>query len=968
MLGAVLERSPEERVPFLNQACGHDELLRAEVESLMAHNLPGDSVVDSLGMYPQFGALNGALQPDSGDESSLEMYQRIGPYEVIRELGHGGVGAVYLAARADDQYRQQVAIKLIRRGMDTDFVLRRFRNERQILAALDHPNIARLLDGGSTENHRPYLVMEYIEGVPIDAYCDSHTLNTEERLKLFRQVCGAVHYAHQHLVIHRDIKPSNILVTKQGGLKLLDFGIAKLLTPALAAQTLDHTGPSLRLMTPAYASPEQIKGQPITTATDVYSLGVLLYELLTGHNPYQVRSHAPLELMQAVLEKEPTRPSTAIMTTETTHDVAGSVSISLTPDAVSRTRDGNPDRLRRSLRGDLDNILLMALRKDPQRRYASVQHFSEDIRRHLARLPVTARGDGLSYRTSKFIRRNKFGVATGTVILLTLVGGIIAVNQQRKRAERRFNDVRQLAHSVVFDYHDAIADLPGSTPVRQRLVKDALKYLDSLASEASNDQTLQRELATAYRKIGDVQGNSNMANLGDTTGALISYRKSLAIRQALVAAAPKDGDRQSELAESYERIGDILRTAGDLRQADQNYGQAIRLLESLPGPAHDDRPQQRRLAELFYRVGNLKGYPRTANLGDINGAVEYYQKALAILEPLSAAAPNDMDLRIDLQESNRSLANLLGSQNNLSGAETHARKAVSISQDLVNRDLNSARSLRALTEATDALARLLMRQGSVDQAAEVCRQSIDSAQAAVNADPNNMQARQDLASGHSLAGAIYVRKKDAASAMKHLRQALSLNQAIAADDPGNDSANRWVAQDLISMGTALALAGDLRGAIHNQKQGLAILEPWYQKRRGDTAAANYLSTAYDRFGKTLSAYGERQAALENFRQSLTLGARVLMQHPDNQTLREQMALTNFNVAEIYFNLAKRPAKTTAVHQTEDWSEARKSYQLSLDLLLELRRHGALSAEDAVLPDQITKKITACDAALAPQPR
>ncbi|PYS56886.1 MAG: hypothetical protein DMF74_27470 [Acidobacteria bacterium] len=632
VLAAVLERPAEERAAFLDHTCDGDESLRAEVESLMAHQEAGDSIVDSAKISSQISLASAILSGEFlSDESSdfdetpdddIAGISRVGPYKIIRELGRGGVGSVYLGERDDDQYRQQVAVKLIRRGMDTDFVVRRFRNERQILAALDHPNIARLLDGGTTENDRPYLVMEYVEGLPVDHYCDLHTLDTEDRLKLFQRVCAAVHYAHQHLVIHRDIKPTNILVTKEGVPKLLDFGIAKLLTPELAAQTLDPTLTAMRLLTPAYASPEQIKGQPITTATDVYSLGVLLHELLTGHKPYRVDSRAPLEVMKAVLEKEPTKPSTAVMITETTGSGNGSASIALTPDLVSKTRDATPDRLRRRLRGDLDNIVLTALRKDPQRRYASVQQFSEDIRRHLKGLPVIARADTFGYRATKFIRRNRISVAAAAMVLITLVGGIIAVNQQRRRAERRFNDVRKLAHSVVFDYHDAIADLPGSTPARQRMVKDALEYLDSLANEASGDRTLQRELATAYRKIGDVQGNSNMANLGDTSGALASYRKSLAIRRLLAQSDPANTEIQIELAESYERIGDVLRTSGDVSEADHNYQQAINLLETT-----DNRSQQQKLADLLYRVGNLKGYPRTSNLGDTKGALEYHSRA-----------------------------------------------------------------------------------------------------------------------------------------------------------------------------------------------------------------------------------------------------------------------------------------------------------------------------------------------------
>src|SRR5919197_1314559 len=284
VLAAALERAPAERAAFLEEACGGDHALRAEVESLIACEQSGDSVFDSpaLARRGRAAALP-AFLPDlsetadaAGEEPGAEAGWRIGPYRVVRELARGGMGAVYLAERADHHYRSRVAIKLIRHGMDTEFVLRRFRNERQILAALDHPNIARLLDGGTTDTRVPYLVMEYVEGVPLDVYCDRHTLNTEERLKLFQQVCSAVTYAHQHLVIHRDIKPSNILVTEEGVPKLLDFGIAKLLAPELAAQTIDPTASALRLMTPAYASPEQIRGEPVTTATDVYSLGVLL--------------------------------------------------------------------------------------------------------------------------------------------------------------------------------------------------------------------------------------------------------------------------------------------------------------------------------------------------------------------------------------------------------------------------------------------------------------------------------------------------------------------------------------------------------------------------------------------------------------------------------------------------------------------------------------------------------------------
>ena len=428
LLAAVLEQAPDRRSAFLDGSINGDEVLRAEVESLLAHEETGDSMVESSRISSQISlarAISGEfLSEQSGhsdelsEDEDINRIRRVGPYKTVRELGRGGVGWVLLAERDDDEYRQRVAIKLIRRGMDTDFVVRRFRNERQILAALDHPNIGRLIDGGTTENDRPYLVMEYVEGLPIDVYCDQHRLSAEGRLKLFRQVCAAVHYAHQHLVIHRDIKPSNVLVTKEGVPKLLDFGIAKLLTPALAAQTLDPTLTAMRLLTPAYASPEQVKGTPITAASDVYSLGVLLYELLTGHKPYRVK--ASYEIAHAVLEEEPTRPSTVIDLTEETVPTDGALALTVTPNSVSKARETTPERLRKRLRGDLDNILLMALRKDPKKRYASVELFSEDIRRHLVRLPVTARGDSLLYRTNKFIHRSRVGVVPMGISLVVV--------------------------------------------------------------------------------------------------------------------------------------------------------------------------------------------------------------------------------------------------------------------------------------------------------------------------------------------------------------------------------------------------------------------------------------------------------------------------------------------------------------------------------------------------------------------
>ncbi len=476
------------------------------------------------------------------------------------------MGAVYLAVRADDQYQKRVALKLVRRGMDTKDILRRFRHERQILASLNHPCIAQLLDGGTTEDGLPYFAMEYVEGKPITNYSDTHKLTIAERLRLIRQVCSAVHCAHQNLVVHRDLKPSNILITADGTPKLLDFGIAKLLNPELSAQTIDPTATALQLMTPEYASPEQVRGEPVTTASDVYSIGIVLYELLTGHRPYRLTSPLPHENLRTVCEEEPEKPSTVINRVETTTSADGATQVSLTPEIVSRTREGQPEKLRRRLHGDIDNIVLMAVRKEPQRRYATVNQLSEDIRRHLEGLPVVARKDSFGYRAEKFIARHKASVAAAAVVGVSLLAGVMTTSwqaqvakDQRARAERRSEEGRKLANLLIYKLHDQVEKLAGSTPARESMVKGALDYLDGVNKEAGDNPSLQLELAEAYLKVGDVQGNPNNANLGSTAGALQSYHKAKAIAEALSGRIPDDAEfpprPRAQLQQDWRRAG-----------------------------------------------------------------------------------------------------------------------------------------------------------------------------------------------------------------------------------------------------------------------------------------------------------------------------------------------------------------------------------------------------------------------------
>jgi eukaryotic-like serine/threonine-protein kinase len=434
-----LEREASQREAFLDEACAGDSDLRVQVELLLAYDRQESDFLET----PASGATR-----DRFDEHQPGPMtgRRIGAYQITREIGHGGMGAVYLAVRADDQYQKQVAIKLIKRGMDTEPILRRFRTERQILANLDHPNIARLLDGGTTEEGLSYFIMDYVDGLPIDRYCDTQKLTIVERLRLFRTVCSAVAYAHQNRVVHRDLKPGNILVTAQGIVKLLDFGVAKLLNSEGSSKTTGTTAASLRPMTPEYASPEQVRGSVITPASDIYSLGVLLYELLTGHRPYRIRSLTPQEIEHVICEEAPEKPSMVIGRVEEAPDRDHP----LTPASLIETRDGQPEKLRRSLAGDLDNIVLMALRKEPERRYGSVDQFSEDIHRHLEGLPVIARKDALWYRSAKFIKRNKAAVVAttlgaGILLGLVVVAALGHLSMFRDRRNAIASEIKSLA-------------------------------------------------------------------------------------------------------------------------------------------------------------------------------------------------------------------------------------------------------------------------------------------------------------------------------------------------------------------------------------------------------------------------------------------------------------------------------------------------------------------------------------------
>ena len=454
--------------------------------------------------------------------------QTLGPYTLISQIGQGGMGSVWLARRSDGRFERQAAVKFVNIALAGRTTEERFKREGSILGRLTHPHIADLLDAGVSSDGQPYLILEYVDGEAIDRYCDEHKLDVDARVRLFVDVLAAVAHAHANLIVHRDIKPSNVLVRKDGQVKLLDFGIAKLLedegSSAAATQlTLEGGG----ALTPQFAAPEQVTGGAVTTATDVYALAVLLYLLLTGQHPAGPGPHSPAHLVKAITETEPLRPS------DTTS--------SANAESIAEKRATTADKLHRVLCGDLDTIVVKALKKNPQERYASVTGFADDLQRYLKHEPISARPDTLAYHTAKFLRRNRTVVTLSAAALALVIGslsaGLLVANRERKVAEQRFAQVRQLANKFI-ELDNKIRGLPGSTKVRMEMVSDSLQYLTSLGIDVHGDKDLELEIAYAYVRVAHAQGDPTSPNLGQFAEAKVSLDNAERFVDAVLAQDP----------------------------------------------------------------------------------------------------------------------------------------------------------------------------------------------------------------------------------------------------------------------------------------------------------------------------------------------------------------------------------------------------------------------------------------------
>jgi serine/threonine protein kinase len=709
----ALERPPADRHNFVSGACGDDSELRHEVESLLANESDAGTVLDFV--------VARDLRRMMEDTVSSEVGLRLGPYRLVRELDSGGMGVVYLGVRADDQYFQIVAIKLIRKGLETPLLVQRFRAERQILASLSHPNIGTILDGGETPDGRPYIVMEYVEGRPITLASENSGQSTRQRVDLFRSVCSAVHYAHQKLVIHRDIKPSNVLVTPDGVVKLIDFGVSKPVQPELMPLLFPETLDGQRLLTPDYASPEQLEGKELTTATDIYSLGVLLFELLTGSRPYSLNGVSPATAERIVCHEQVGKPSSV---------------------------RGLSEQTRRELEGDLDNIVLKAMEKDPSRRYQSAQHFEEDLSRFLQGRPVVAREPTPIYRLGKFIQRHTAAVMMGVTIAVVIGAALLFHQRQSRMADRRVKQVATLANSAISDLSAKLEESSGSTEPQASMFQSALDYLERLRQSSGNDPRLLLELSRAYARVGDLRGSPFVANLGDSGTAVKSYQESL--RAAIEARDRLPGEESTTaLIEAYHRLGGIESFLGNVKEARDEYEESLSLSKDFSRQKPDD-PDRKRLLALSY-----------AGIGDVqlislepDKALGNFRESLRIFGDAANGTEEHDQTLISLHLRIARALNELGPQQE---ALANARQAIAVSEDLTQH-FPSSRPLKRLLFTgyqyivLPLVGRDVMNVGDSNQGQIYARKALALAEEIAASDDKNIQARYDVALAYTTMG------------------------------------------------------------------------------------------------------------------------------------------------------------------------------------------------------------------------
>jgi serine/threonine protein kinase len=785
----ISDLEPTARGPAFDARCAGRDAIRREVQALLdAHD-----------------RVEGFLEPRDDIAAALRDYgvhagDVIGSYRVIERIGHGGMGDVFLAERADGTFEQRVAIKLTRALFRDPEAARRFRFERQILASLQHPSIVTLLDGGATPQGDAYLVMEYVDGEPITEYCRRHAVPLAARIALLRQVCRAVQHAHQHSIVHRDLKPANILVTRDGVVKVLDFGVAKLLAGSAAAGAT-MTGMLPGPMTPNYASPEQLRGLPVTTACDVYSLGVLAYEVLSGARPYDTTGKPLDQVLGIVLDTEPARPSTVR---------GGTLSDPHAPPVYSPG----------TLKGDLDAIVLKAISKEPDRRYRSAGELADDLERYLNKEPVLAREPSLGYLLQRVAARNRALVATVALSICAILAVLSLALWQRNvaigaraRAEARFRDVRELANTLIFKIHDAVAPLPGSTPVRQTIVKEALGYLEALEREAGSDDTLRLELAGGYRQIAGILGDPQRANLGDREGAIAQLQRARALALPIAMRPSPSFDAVTGLVNTDRQLATVLRTKGDPAAALGLVNEARSLTERAYAATHDPRVRHVLAGVVFEQALALQSTDRARSLQHWRTAGEIYEAELA-------ERPDDPARLRNVALVEKYVGGVYGRESAVE-ARPHYQRAL---------DLDLRREAQ---------------------------------------EPADRQVKFDVAIDYSNLANSADQSGDYATAERMLALSLRLREELAASDPRDMLAQLKVGSASWRLGRVQRIEGRLQDARVTLARAVAVLEA-VLKVSNDHPSRSELTVALFHLGELERVERHQEAACGTYRRALTL--------------------------------------------------------------------------------------------------
>lgn len=766
LFAAAVALPPAERDTYLQSACKDDRQLYQEVSSLIKEESNIDSIFEK--------SAGEIVQPLV--ESTL-IGDQVGNYRIIREVGVGGMGTVFLAERADGQFEQRVALKIIKPGMGSQQILQRFQSERQILAKLQHPNIAGLLDGGLTENGLPYFTMEFIEGEPIDQYCDGLKLSIKERLELFQTVCSAVSYAHRNLVVHRDLKPGNILVQKVGTVKLLDFGIAKFLdVEGGGFVSTNLTLTAQRLLTPDYASPEQIRGDQVAIATDIYQLGVNLYELLTGRRPHRFDSTSFAEIERIICNTEVEKPSTIVVRPQTQE---GDEASSIRPETISRARGSEPQQLRRQLAGDLDNICLMAMRKEPERRYHSVDHLLQDITRHLTGLPVAARPSTWRYRTQKFVKRNRVGLASFCLVILLLSFLIVQLVDERNRAQQEAKKADQVSEFVVnlFEFSD-----PNKSRGQTITARD---LLDMGAQRIENELAEQPAIAAA---MSNVLGRVYLS-LGLYNEAITFQERALAIRQELYGAA------HEEIAESLHDLANAFTHNRENEEAEKLFTNALTMWRNLLGNEN---------AQVAKLLDNLAGLERRE--GKYEQALSKQQEALAIRRKLFE------EPHLEIAHSLHHMAKIFEDSGQYEKAEPLFLEALAQYRELLPDEHP------VIADNLNNLALLYQFRGDYDAAEQTHRQALSMWRKMLG------EVHPDVSTSLQNLGLALTSKGDYEAAEQVYNQAIAMRRQLYGEQHAN------VAWTLNNLGYMLIEKGDYKTAEARLRESLAIRRNFYAER------------------------------------------------------------------------------------------------------------------------------------------